>query len=176
MKEKALTPGFLMVTGLIVIAAVFRLLPHPPNFTPVAAMALFGGAYFSDKRMAFVIPVAAMLFADLFLGFHSTMIWVYGAFIVTVLIGMWIGQKTSFGRVAAGALGSSILFFAVTNFGVWLTGMWYPVTPAGLAACYTAAIPFFHYNVIGDLVFTGALFGAYEFAKAKLPQLQSTNA
>ncbi|HKJ33661.1 MAG TPA: DUF6580 family putative transport protein [Balneolales bacterium] len=163
---------YLVITGLIVLAAVARLLPHLPNFTPIIAIALFGGAYFADKRLAFAVPFAAMFASDLLLGFHSTMIFVYIGFALAVGLGMLIRNQISILTVGGAALAGAIIFFLITNFGVWLTGMMYPMTFQGLIASYAAGIPFFRYSILGDLIYSGVLFGAFEYAKYKLPALQ----
>ena len=154
---------------MVVMAAGMRLVPHFPNFTPIAAMALFGGAYFSDKKLSFAVPFLAMILSDLVLGFHSTMWAVYLSFAAIVGIGFLLRDKNSVVKTAGAALASSILFFVVTNFAVWLAGGFYSMDMTGLVQCYTAAIPFFQYNVIGDLFYAGLMFGAFELAKAKVP-------
>jgi hypothetical protein len=146
---------------LVLAAAMSRLLPHPPNFVPIAAIALSSAVYF-DKRFVLVIPLAAMLLSDLFLGFHSGMVWVYGSFGLIALIGLWLKSNKKPLPIVGAALASSVVFFVVTNFGVWLMGTMYPKTAEGLIACYVAAIPFFQNTVMGDLVYTGVLFGLFE--------------
>jgi hypothetical protein len=170
MQEKIFSKRFIFLSGLIFTAALIRLIPHPPNFAPITAMALFGGAYFSNKKFAFIIPLAAMFVTDLILGFHNTMWAVYLSFIVIVLIGMSIKNK-KITNIALASVGSSILFFVLTNFAFWTTGLLYYKNLTGLAQCYVAAIPFFHNTVIGDLIYTAVLFGTFELAKAKLPKL-----
>lgn len=171
MNEMKLSPRFLILTALIVAAAIVRLLPHPPNFAPIAAMALFGGAYFNKKVFAFAIPLAALFLTDLLLGFHNTMWAVYLSFIIIVGLGMVMLKKKSVIKIILASVSASVLFFIVTNFAFWATDTLYPTTAAGLAACYTAAIPFFHNTLIGDLFFTGVMFGLFELAKAKFPEL-----
>jgi len=167
---------FLLLTGLILIAAIARILPHPPNITPIAAMALFGGAYFNQKKFAYIVPIVAMFAADIFLGFHSTMFFVYGAFLATIGIGFLLRSNKSVLSITGAAVGSSVLFFIVTNFGVWLSTGMYPMTISGLISCYVAAIPFFQNTLLGDLVFTGALFGTFEFLKQRYPSLKPVKA
>jgi hypothetical protein len=152
--------SFLVAVLLIAFAALSRFVPHPANFTPIAAMALFGGVYF-DKRYAFVIPMAAMLVSDYFLGFHNVLPYVYGSFVLTGLIGIWLKGHKSVGWIVGASLSSSVLFFVITNFGVWMTGG-YPQNSAGLVECYVAAIPFFRNTLLGDLLYVGVLFGLYE--------------
>jgi len=148
---------------VILVAVLMRLLPHLPNFTPIAAMALFGGAYL-NKKYALVIPLAAMFISDIFLGFNSTMPYVYGSFILTGIIGLWLKKHKSAKNVVCSSLVSSILFFLITNFGVWAAG-WYPRTLSGLMESYVMGIPFFKSTVLGDLCYSGVFFGAYELAQ-----------
>ena len=171
MKNKLTSPGFIILTGMVLAAAFVRLIPHPPNFAPIAAMALFGGAYFTKKWAAFLIPLAALFLTDLIIGFHGTMWAVYLSFILIVMLGMMMIKKKKMSNIFLASVSSSVLFFVISNFGVWLTGPYYSKDIAGLSACYTAAIPFFHYTLLGDLFFVGILFGAYELAKAKIPQV-----
>ena len=142
--------------------ALFRVLPHPPNVSPVAAMALFGGAYFADKRMAFIMPFVALILSDLIIGFHDTMLFVYAAFAMTVGIGIWMQKKITVNRVAVSAVGSTLLFFIITNFGAWLmsSGL-YPMTAAGLTQAYVAGIPFLQNSLLGNLAFAAVMFGGF---------------
>lgn len=176
MNSLKLSPRFLMLTGMILVAALIRLLPHPPNFAPIAAMALFGGAYFNKKAFAFVIPLAALFLTDLFLGFHNTMWAVYLGFILIVGLGMIMLKKKSVLTVILASVSASVLFFVLTNLAFWATDTLYPTNLTGLAACYTAAIPFFHNTLIGDLFYTGVMFGMFELAKVKFPQLVKVKA
>jgi len=166
---------FLTLTAIILTAAFSRLIPHPPNVTPVLAMALFGGAYLENRRLAFLIPFAAMLASDIILGFHRTMPFVYLAFAVTVFLGLWIKQKPGSFRTLTAALGGSFFFFCFTNFGVWVFGhgtQSYPMTFAGLLACYSAAIPFFRSMLVGNLVYTLIFFGGFALLRARFPTLK----
>jgi hypothetical protein len=153
--------------GLVLAAAMSRLLPHPPNFTPIAAIALSSAVYL-DKRYAFFVPLAAMLVSDYFLGFHSGMFWVYGCFVAISFIGLWLRSHKRPLPVVGASLASSVLFFVVTNFGVWATGTMYPKTWAGVLECYTLAIPFFQNTVVGDLVYAASLFGLFELGRVVL--------
>ena len=155
MKEK-LFP-VLVVFGAVLI----RFLPHPANVVPVAAMALFGGSYL-NKKYAIILPMAVMLISDCFLGFHKTMPFVYGSFLVASLIGIYLKNKVTTRTVIGASLLSSIVFYLVTNFGVWLTSGMYEMTLLGLTKCYVLAIPFFRNTLIGDLFYTGMMFGGYE--------------
>jgi hypothetical protein len=146
---------------VIVGVAALRLLPHLPNFTPIAGLALFGGAYL-NRRYAIILPVVAMFISDIFIGFYSpvVMLSVYGSFVLTGLIGLWLARRKSATNVIFAAASSSVLFFLVTNFAVWFA--WYPKNLAGLISCYTLAIPFFRNTLLGDLFYTGVFFGGYE--------------
>lgn len=163
----------LVLVGIVAAAALLRFLPHPPNFVPIAAIALFGGAYFSDKRLALLLPLSIMLITDMLIGFHSTMWVVYLSFAAMVGIGTMVGKKVGFATVTAGALTGSVLFYLTTNFAVWAmgSGVFYPLTLEGLMMSYTAAIPFFHYSIAGDLFYSAILFGGFEFAKSRVPAL-----
>jgi hypothetical protein len=174
--NSSLTPRFLVLAGMILIAAFTRLIPHPPNFTAIAAMALFGGAYFSRKSLAFAVPLAAMFLSDLIIGFHQGMYAVYLSFIFIVMIGLTLKNKKKAGNVFLASVSASVLFFVITNFAQWLSYPLYSKDIAGLIACYVAAVPFFHYTLLGDLFFVGALFGLFELAKMKFPQLAKAKA
>lgn len=164
----------LALAGIVLAAALMRLVPHPWNMTPVAAMALFGGAAFADRRLAFLLPLAAMALSDLALGlihgtgwFHTTLPFVYGAFALTVLLGMALNKNRGVLPVAAATLGASLLFFLLTNFGTWATGDLYPATPGGLLACYVAALPFFVNTLVGNAFYATLLFGGLAFAERR---------
>ena len=139
-----------LVLILIIFGIISRIIPHPPNFSPVTAIALFGGLNFSDKKIAFIIPLLILIVSDFFLGFSSINIIVYISFILVVFIGTRI-KKISIQNI----LLSGFIFFLVSNFGVWVIG--YPMTIDGLILCYTMAIPFFGYSIAGDIFF-GFLF------------------
>ena len=164
-----ITPKFWILTLMVFAAAFVRLIPHPPNFAPVAAMALFGGAYFNKKWAAFLVPLAAMFVTDLFLGFHPIIWAVYLSFGLIVVIGMVMIKQKKVGNIFFASVTSSVLFFIITNFGVWLSTPYYTKTGTGLMACFTAAIPFFHQTLLGDLFFVTIMFGLYELAKTKFP-------
>jgi len=131
----------------ITFAAIIRLMPHPPNFAPITAMALFGGLNFQNKKLAYSIPLLAMIISDLFLGFYSISIFVYTSFIAITFIGTVI-NKINISNIFL----SSLLFFIITNLGVWILG--YPMTLDGFLNCFTLALPFFAYALAGDLFFS----------------------
>lgn len=148
---------------LISLGVVCRLLPHLWNFAPIAAMALFAGVYLG-RRYALILPLAAMLVGDLFLGFYDwkLMLAVYASFILIGLLGTLIKKYKSLETVAAGSIVASVIFFLATNWAVWQFSPWYAKSLAGLLQCYTLALPFFRNTMLGDLFYTSVLFGAYE--------------
>lgn len=172
---KLLITNTLAPLVIIVFAVLLRLLPHPPNVAPIAAMALFGGAYI-NKRFALIIPLAAMFVSDIFLGFHPVMPFVYGSFLLSGFIGLWLRtHKTPF-VVLSACITSSVLFFLITNFGVWLIGGLYPETLGGLATCFMMAIPFFRNTLVGDLLYTTLFFGGFEVIAFYTRRLARVNA
>jgi len=161
MRAQNLKLQLITISGIIFALAIFRLLPHLPNVSPVAAMALFGGAYFADKRMAFIVPFVALFLSDLILGLHNSMIFVYAGFALTVAIGFLLRNRVSMTNTAFAMVVSSLLFFLLTNFGAWMMSGIYPQTAEGLMQAYAAGIPFFQNSLLGNLVFAAVIFGAY---------------
>ena len=145
---------------LIVLAALTRLLPHPPNFTPIEAMALFGGAMLLNRWWAIAITLGAMLLSDLLLGVHDLQLLVYGCLLGGVFLGVWVGPQARLRRVVSAGLISAIGFFLITNFAVWATSGMYTRDLAGLLLCYELALPFFRNSVAALAVYGLALFGA----------------
>ena len=162
----------LVLLAAIVAAAALRLVPHPPNFTPIAAMALFSGAYLGRRALAFAAPFGALLLSDVVLGFYPELAFVYLSVAATVLIGWVLARRNTAWRVGLSALGASVLFYLVSNFGVWLLMDYYPKTVAGLLACYVAAIPFCQNSLAGDLFFTALLFGGFALLERAVPALR----
>lgn len=160
-KEKI--ANFVVVLFIVLIGIILRLIPHAPNFTPIAAIALFGGVYFS-KRIAIVLPVLAMAVSDIFIGFYDLKIMaaVYGSFLLSVILGFWLKNHKKWHTVAGAAILSSILFFLITNFAVWVFTPWYAKTFSGIIQCYIMALPFFRNTLLGDLFYASVFFGAYE--------------
>jgi hypothetical protein len=188
-----MNPRTITLVGIVFLVALTRLLPHPPNFTPIGAVALFGAAHFANKWLAFLIPLAAMVLSDLALqvttslgaysgwmaggtGLHRGMWVVYGTVALIVAMGFFLRRKKTVLTVASGVLASSILFFLITNFAVWAAGTMYPKTPEGLLLCYTAAIPFFHWTLLGDAFFATILFGGFALAEKGYPILRPATA
>jgi len=153
----------LVFVVLLALCLAGRLMEHMPNFTPVAAVALFGGFYFRRRWMALTLPLLAMLISDCSLGFAhwGVMASVYVAMAAPVAARRWLKQKLSVWRVGAAAVGSAFFFFIMTNFAVWLFGGAYSHDLAGLFMCYAAGLIFFKFTLGGNLVWSGALFGAY---------------
>jgi len=161
---------FAILSGILVAAAL-RLVPHPPNFTPIGAMALFSGAYLGRRLLAFAAPLGALLLSDLVLGFYHGQATVYFSVALIVMIGMVALTRASPLRVGAAAIASSVLFFVVTNFGMWLFSGFYPRTLLGLETCYVAAIPFFQNTLAGDLFYATMLFGGFRIAELLMPRI-----
>lgn len=153
----------LLVVLVVVLAAVSRLVKHPYNFTPVVAMSLFAGCYLKS-RWGLILPLAAMLISDYLIGFYDwqVMASVYLSIALAFIIGRFLAKHLKWYNVFFSALASSITFFLVTNFAVWVFFNWYPHTWEGLVSCFTLALPFFRNSLAGDMVYTGALFGSYE--------------
>ncbi|MBC8214296.1 MAG: hypothetical protein H8E71_06640 [Candidatus Marinimicrobia bacterium] len=165
-------PRRMTIIAIILLTVLSRFIPHPPNFTPVIAIGLFGGAYFNRKILAIAVPMVAMFVSDYFLGFHTSMIFVYLSLTIIVGFGILLQSKLKIGTVIGASIGSAILFYLITNFGVWAIGAWYPKTIDGLIACYIAGIPFLKNTSVSSLLYTGVIFGAFELLKRTVPALQ----
>jgi hypothetical protein len=176
MKSTIATPRFWFLTIIILIAAISRLFPHIPNFTPITAMALFGGVYFKNKPSAFLVPLSAMFISDCILelltgwGFHNTIAYVYISIVLITGIGMFLKRTLSVQTVLLGSVSSSVLFFIITNFGVWAASG-FQHGAAGLSATYLKGVPFFAPTLAGDIFFNGILFGSFYLAQRRLPAL-----
>lgn len=164
----------LILIAIVIVGATSRVwMAEMPNFKPVAALALFAGFYFSSFRFAVVAALLMMLASDLWLGIYHWQIaaCVYGSIVFCCGLG-WLISKSNdhnargwkavdFGRFGAASLIMSTLFYGLTNFGVWYTGLWYETSMTGLMECFVAGIPFFRSTITGDLFFTGILVGGY---------------
>jgi len=150
----------MLAISLILIGILLRFAPHAPNFTPVAAIALFGGVYLSRKN-ALIVPLLLMMVSDAVLGISNVMLFTWGGFILITLLGFLLQKKLSGSRIVAFSLVSSLVFFVVSNFGVWLMG-WYPLTSSGLAQCFIMAVPFLRDFTVSTLLYSAVFFGAYE--------------
>lgn len=159
------TNGILVL--LIAFAAAARFWPHPANFAPVAAVALFSGVYLG-KRASIVAPIAIMAISDIFLGMHNLVFFTWGSMALVGVIGWWVKEQKRPGRILLGALAGSALFFFITNGAVWAIGQgaMYPHTLTGLTQAYVAGLPFFRNTIAGDLFYVGVFFGIAELAFA----------
>jgi hypothetical protein len=162
----------ILAAVMIALAAVLRILPHPWNFTPIGAMALFSGAMFRDRRAAFLFPLVALFAGDLFVGLHRLIPVVYGSFLLSVLIGTWLANHRTILRIGGAVCLGALQFFLVTNLAVWQISVSYPHTPAGLAACYIAGLPFFGNALAGDALYVTLFFGAFALAEHLFPTLR----
>ncbi len=169
-------PRTWLLLSMVATAAAIRILPHPWNFTPVGAMALFGGATFSSRRAALLYPLLALFVGDLFIGFHRLMPVVYASFLASVAIGFWLRERRSVPRIGAATLAGTVQFFLVTNFGVWLSGMTYPKTAPGLVACYAAGIPFFWNTLASDALYSALLFVGLVLLERRFPVFREAEA
>jgi len=183
--QRTLYLRFGLLTLLIFLAAFSRILPHMPNFSPLGAIGLFGAAHFSRRWQAFLVPLAATWLSDLvlnnviyaeyypgFVWFYEGFYWQYGSYLLITLTGILILNKVSVQRILAASLCSSILFFLVSNFGTWASGMIYPMTGEGLLACYIAGIPYIKGTFSGDLFYAAILFGTFALAQRQYPALR----
>ncbi len=151
----------MLAFSFLIFGIFSRLIIHIDNFTPVLAVALFSGTYFS-KRYAILLPLCLMIISDFFIGFHNTILFTWGAVALIAPLGFWIRQRKSSVRILNSAILSGLIFFVVTNFGVWLAGDLYPLTFNGLRECFVMAIPFFRMTLLSTLLYTPLIFGAYE--------------
>jgi len=152
-----------LVIILIMLGFGARLLPHPANFAPIGALALFAGLYL-PRKWALVLPLVAMLASDAIIGFYSwkIMLAVYASFAIVVGIGALARRYKKFHTILAGTVLGSIIFFLVTNAAVWAFGTMYTLDFSGLMHSYTMALPFFRNSLLGDLFYTGVLVGVAE--------------
>lgn len=164
----------LLALTLIVIAEVLRAAPHPWNFTPIGAMALFSGAFIRDRRLAFLFPLLTLLVGDFFLGFHKLTLIVYASFLISVLIGRLLQNRRTIPHLAGATILGSLQFFLITNFGVWWLLDSFPKSAAGLASCYLAGLPLFWNTLAGDAVYVAFLFLGYALAEGFFPALRES--
>lgn len=172
------------VAGAVLLAALSRILPHPPNFAPMTAIALFAAATFADRRLAVVTPLLALFISDLCIegmyhvGLMTTWsiypgMWVtYLALLLVTLMGFLLRNHRTVPAIAGATLAGATIFYVVSNFLVWAGGDAYPHTLAGLVTCYEVAIPFFERSLLGDLSYCTVLFGGFALAERRLPVLR----
>lgn len=189
--DTSFAPGPWALSGMILLAAFSRLLPLPPNFAPIEAIALFGGAYFARKHLAFLLPVLAMLLSDIVLGmlrgdtylayftntaYLPSLLANYLSIIATVALAFGLRGRVNGTRVLGYSLGGSVLFFLISNFAVWVTAFMVPGYPAcdiSLVSCYAAALPFFKTTLISTLMYSALLFGGFSLLRNRLPALRA---
>lgn len=188
MTEQKINLRFSLLTALILLCAFSRIIPHIPNFSPLGAIGLFGAAHFSKKWQAFLIPIAATWLSDLFINnviyaqyypkftwFYEGFYWQYGSYLLITLTGLGILNKINIPKVLTGTLASTAIFFLVSNFGYWIGSTTYPQNFGGLITCYAAGIPFLKGTLLGDLFYSGVLFGTFALAQYKFPVLRLAN-
>ncbi len=158
-------PTAMLALGLVLYGAAVRLLPHPPNFTPTGALCLLGGMALPGRWWPWLVPLGALFLSDLLLGLYPLMPVTYGTWLLVVLWGRLLRGRRLGVRVAAGALGASLLFYLVTNFACWLTMPQYSKDGAGLVECYLAALPFFRNMLLADLTYTTLLCQVWELGR-----------
>lgn len=150
----------MLAISLILFGILLRFVPHADNFTPVAAIALFSGAYLK-RRYAVIVPLVLMMVSDIFIGMHNVVIFTWGSFVIASFLGTFIKRNKSVFSVVGTSLLASLVFFIVSNFGVWAMG-WYPRTLKGLADCYIMALPFLRDFTASTLIYSAVFFSAYE--------------
>lgn len=192
-EKESLLLRTILIFAMILLAAALRLAPHPWNFTPVGAIALFSGAMVRDRRLAFLFPLLVMFATDVIIGFNKLSPIVYASFLLSVLISRALiaarfSQPVQAGatqsdsvtnaktrilpRIGAATFLGSLQFFLITNFGVWAFLGGYPRTSSGLATCYLAGVPLFWNTLAGDAVYTSLLFSAFFLAERLAPRLR----
>ena len=160
------------IAAVILLAAALRIAPHPWNFTPVGAMALFSGAILRDRRLALLLPLVTLFAGDLFIGLHKLIPVVYTSFLLSVIIGRFLSEKRTIIRIGGATLAGALQFFLLTNLGVWAFLGTYPHTLTGLGACYLAGLPFFWNTLAGDGLYATLFFGAFALAERLVPLLR----
>jgi hypothetical protein len=154
--------------GMVILGACARLAPHPWNFTPLIALALFSGVQARRAATGVLVTLLALALSDAVMGFYQGFWYVYGAALVPVFLGRLIGSRAGAKSIGLAALASSLSFFVITNFMVWAGGHMYPHSASGLTACFVAAIPFYQNQLLGDAFYTVALFGGYALIRSRL--------
>jgi len=170
--REALAYRTALVLSLIILAAALRLAPHPWNFTPVGAIALFSGAMVRHRRAAYLFPLLVMCVTDLITGFNKLSPLVYASFVLSVVIGRLLIQNRHLLRIGLATFLGALQFFLLTNFGVWAFLNSYPRTSAGLAECYLAGVPFFWNTLASDAFYVSVLFGAVYLADRFAPRFR----
>ena len=171
-----MNPRTYSLIAIVLLVSLYRIIPHPPNWSPVLALALFSGAHFIDRRVAVLVPVLAMLFADVIIGFHSSMLFVYLSIALLVFMGGLLQARKTAIHIGGASVVGSVVFFIITNFGAWLSlPGYYPRTASGLLEAYVAAIPFYTNTLLSTLFFAVILFGGYRVLEHFYPRLVSAD-
>lgn len=177
----------IVLSFLILVLAFSRIIPHIPNFSPLGAICLFGAAHFYRKWQAFSVPIFSTWLSDLYLNNYiynpqgSDFIWFYkgfhwqylGYFFIALFGLILFKRKINPTRLVSGAIGSSIIFFLISNFGVWASGTFYDKSFLGLISCYAAGIPFIKGTLVGNLVYAPLIFYSYYFIENKFSGLNT---
>lgn len=181
MKTEKISLRFVVITAIVLLLAFSRLFPHPLNFSPIAALALFGGSRYRSRFTAYLIPLGAVWISDLFLNyafyghfvpFYEGAFFTYAAFAMIVLLGSLFLRRFSAGNLLISSLSASVLFFLVSNLGVWIFSGMYPLNLTGITACYSAAVPFFRNTLAGDLIYSFVVFYAFAIAQQWIPSIR----
>jgi hypothetical protein len=175
--ERRIHPRAALIAGIVLASAALRVLPHPMNFAPIGALALFGGAYFSSKRAALSVPLLSLVAGDIFTGFHRLIPYVYASFLLSVTIGFMLRRKKSALRIGVATVAGAVQFFLITNFALWASSIGnYPKSLGGLAECYIAGLPLFRNTLSGDAFYVVLLFGGMALAETRFPSLREPQA
>jgi hypothetical protein len=170
--KEAIVVRTLVILSVVALAAALRIAPHPWNFTPIGAMALFSGALIKDRRLAFLFPLMALFAGDIFGGLYKFMPIVYASFLLSILIGRFLENRRTGAWIGGATFLGALQFFLVTNFGVWAFLGSFPHTSAGLLACYVNGLPLFWNTLAGDAIYAALLFGGFALAERTFPALQ----
>jgi hypothetical protein len=170
--KEAVVIRTVIILSMVVLAAALRIAPHPWNFTPIGAMALFSGALIKDRRLALLFPLTALFAGDIFAGLYRFMPIVYASFLVSVLIGRFLENRRTVAWIGGATFLGALQFFLVTNFGMWAFLGSFAHTGAGLLACYATGLPLFWNTLTGDVIYAALLFGGFALAERVFPTLQ----
>lgn len=160
--------------GLILIAGIMRLIPHPWNFTPVLAACLFSGYKIKPIGLALFLPLVAVLLGDFTLGLYEGIGWVYTSYLLVIALAIFANKRNTVQSKGLTVLGGSLVFFLISNFGVWMSGYLYPKTFEGLVACYIAAIPFYKNTLIGTVLYSGVFFTIAEYLENSIVRFSTS--
>ena len=160
----SLNKNLILATGVIILLAFSRIIPHPPNFTPILSMAFFAGAILDRRLFAYFVIISSMLISDLYLGFHSSMLVVYFSISLSVLLGTIIHKRLNIINGLLGLSGSVLLFYLITNFAVWYGSGMYTNNFQGLIECYILALPFLQNTISSTMLYSLLAFSVYYLA------------